>query len=173
MEPLLEEMRQDSEFISTFSLAYMWFLYLVFAISGAVILVPTLTLPAAVALTFAFLLVRLGRRNKHPVIATHYQWLRRTFWIGMGVYLTIITLLMAAIAAPSIDTTPIADAMMSGTMMTPEEMNTLLLAQQPQSSKHTMIALGGIFTLWWVWRCVAGMFALYRQQAVAKPESWI
>ena len=173
MEPLLEELQQEREFIGTFSLAFLWLLYVIYAVSGAVILVPALTLPAAVAILFAFLLVRIEKRRKHPILSTHYRWLYRTFWIGMGVYLTIITLAMAAIAAPALDVTPFENAIMNGTMMTPEEINTTLLAQQPASSKYMMIALGGVFALWWLWRCGVGMAALYRQQAVAKPDSWL
>ena len=173
MEPLLEEVRQDSEFIGTFSLLWLWAIYLIFTVSGAVTLVPDLMLPAGIAILFAFLLVRIGKRRKHPILSTHYRWLYRTFWIGMGVYLTIISLLMLAIAAPAVDTTSLTDAMLSGNMMSVDQMNDLVIAKQPASNKVMLAALGGVFGLWWLWRCAKGMYALYNQKAVSNIDSWL
>ena len=173
MEMLPENPQEDSEFISLAELVYLWVLYVIYAVSGAIVLIPSLMMPAAVAITLALLLTRIKRREKHPILATHYQWLRRTFWIGMGVYLTIATLLTVIIAAPSVDTTGFMDAVVNGQATTPEQMNDLLMAQQPAASRYMMFASGAAFTLWWLWRCGKGMYALYRQVAVDNPDSWL
>lgn len=173
MEVLPDDPQADSAFIGLADLVYLWVLYAIYAVSGAIVLLPSLMLPAAVAITLALLLTRIKRNEKHLILATHYQWLRRTFWIGMGVYLTVITLLSLMIAAPSIDTTAFMDALVNGQATTPEEMNDLLMAQQPASNRYMMYAAGTIFTLWWLWRCAKGMLALYRQSAVSHPESWL
>lgn len=173
MEVLPDNPQEDSAFIGLAELVYLWVLYIVYAVSGAIVLIPSLMMPAAVAITLALLLTRIKRREKHPILATHYQWLRRTFWIGMGVYLTVITLLSLMIAAPSIDTTAFMDALVNGQATTPEQMNDLLMAQQPAANRYMMYASGAVFTLWWLWRCAKGMLALHRQSAVHHPESWI
>lgn len=172
-DPTTDTAQSDDSFIRTADLVYLWVLYLLYVVSGAVVLIPSQTLPAAIAITLAALLTRIKRREKHMILSTHYQWLRRTFWIGMGLYLTVFSLLTLIIAAPSVDTTALMDAVTNGQATTPEEMNDLLMAQQPASSRYTIIGLGIAFTLWWVWRCGCGMYALWRQQAVAKPLSWI
>lgn len=174
MHPHPDDANQENiDFIGLADLAYLWVLYIIYAVSGAIVLIPSLTLPAAVAITLALLLTRIKKRERHKILATHYHWLRRTFWIGMGVYLSVVTVLTVVIAAPAIDTVAFMDALTNGTVTTTEQMNDLLMAQQPASRRAMIIACGAVFTLWWLWRCGAGMLALYRQHPVNKPDSWI
>lgn len=161
------------DFIGTADLVYYWLLYSIYAVGGVVALMPSQTLPAAIALTLAFMLTRMKKREKHPVLASHYQWLYRSFWLGMGVYLSVITVVMLAVAAPAIDTDGFLDAMMNGQMTTTEQMNDYLLARQPQQNIYIFVALGGVFALWWAWRCGHGMLRLWQQQRISKPKSLI
>lgn len=173
MEPMQDMPQADSDFITTFDLAYLWVLYLIYIVSGLLALLPSQTIPAFAAITLALIFTRIKRREKHAVLATHYHWLRRTFWIGFGVYLSVVTVLALAVAAPSVDTNAFMEAMMNGQATTTAEMNDLLMAQQPPSSRYMIMGLGAVFALWWLWRCGRGMLALYRQHPVKHPDSWV
>ncbi len=173
MEPLPDIPQSDSDFITASNLGYLWLLYAIYVVSGILVLFPSQTIPAFVAITLAMIMTRIKRHEKHAVLATHYQWLRRTFWIGFGVYLSVVTALALAIAAPSIDTNAFMEAMMSGQATTTEELNDLLMAQQPQSNRYMIIGLGVVFALWWLWRCGYGMLALHAQRAIKRPDSWV
>lgn len=173
MENLPEDPQFNADFIGLFDLIYLWALYVIYAISGAVVLLPSQTLLAGIAITLAMFLTRVKKKEKHPVLATHYQWLNRTFWLGMGLYLSVYSLLTIIIAGPAVDGDALMEAVTSGQASTPEEMSDLLMAQQPASSKYMIIGMGVIFALWWMWRCGAGMYALYQQRGVSNPESWV
>ena len=173
MEPTRVDPIPHDDFIGTADLVYLWFLYIVYLGSGALVLIPSQTIAAAAALTVALIMTRVKKRTKHPVLATHYQWLHRSLWLGMGVYLSVITVVALAVAAPSIDTTGFMDALTNGQFTTTAQMNDFLMAKQPQRNIYIFVALGGIFALWWLWRCGCGMAALYRQQAVKNPQSLI
>lgn len=173
MENLPEDPQFNADFIDLFDLIYLWALYVIYAISGAVVLLPSQTLLAGIAITLAMFLTRVKKKEKHPVLATHYQWLNRTFWLGMGLYLSVYSLLTIIIAGPAVDGDALMDAVTSGQASTPEEMSGLLMAQQPASSKYMIIGMGVVFALWWMWRCGVGMYALYQQRSVSNPESWV
>lgn len=168
-----EDAQLDDTFIGLYDLIYLWLLYLIYAVSGIIVLIPSQTLPAAIAMTLALMLTRIKSREKHLILKTHYHWLRRTFWIGMGVYLTVITVLTVVVAAPAVDTTAFMDALTNGSATTPEQMNDLLMAQQPASSRYMIISFGVVFAVWWLWRCGGGMISLYRQQSIPNPHSWL
>lgn len=173
MEPARIAPIPHDDFIGTADLVYLWLLYLVYLAAGALVLIPSQTIAAALALTIALIMTRMKKGTKHPVLSTHYQWLHRSLWLGMGVYLSVITVVALAVAAPSIDIDAFTDGMMNGQFTTTEQMNDFLMAGQPQRNIYIFIVLGGVFALWWLWRCGCGMTALYRQQAVKNPQSLI
>ncbi len=168
----MNDISADEDFIGTFDLAYLAALYLLYLVGGLITLIPSYTLTATLIMLVAIFLTWLKKRNRHPVLATHYLWLRRTFWIGMGVYLSVITLAVMVTALPAMDTDALMNAMVNGTISTPEQMSELLLAQQPKSNLIIMAVLGGVFALWWCWRCGHGLWQLYRQQPIPHPTSW-
>ncbi len=173
MQDTPDSTEDDAAFIGTFDLAYLFLVYLIYVAAGLLVLVPTLAVLASIVMFVGIFMVWVKKRTRHPVLSTHYLWLRRTFWIGMGVYLTAITGLMLAIAAPAMDTTALMDGILDGTLATPEQMNDLLLAQQPVANLAAMAVLGGLFAIWWLWRCGHGLMRLWQQRPLRRPESWL
>lgn len=163
----------EDVFIPTRDLAYLGFLYVLYAAAGIVSLIPAYALPGGLALMVALFLTWLRKRTRHPILASHYLWLRRSFWIGMGVYLSVATLAMIAVAAPAIDTTALMQGMADGTITTTDDMSNVLMAQQPRGNLAFIIVTGGIFCIWWLWRCGYGLRCLVQQRAILRPKSWL
>lgn len=161
--------------ISGSALLFCGFLYVAYAIGGIASLFPSAMMIASLFLFVILMLTYIKRPHKDApgVIATHYRWLLRTFWLGMGIYFPVVTVLGMVMAAPAVDTTALMQAMVEGKVSTQQEMSDLLMAQQPASTKIILIVLGSVFGAWWLWRCGYGLRQLWLGQAIDRPARWL
>ncbi|MBI1215222.1 MAG: hypothetical protein GC185_05305 [Alphaproteobacteria bacterium] len=107
------------------------------------------------------------------VYESHIRWLIRTFWIGGGIYLPIVTIIGSIYLATHIDTQALIEAAQNGTEATPANVANIIAQHYGKMIVNTTRITGGIFTLWWVVRCLSGYLVLRRNKAIANPGSWI
>ncbi len=115
------------------------------------------------------------QRDRHDgtIYQSHIQWLIRTFWIGGGVYLPVLTLVSGAFLYWQMDYTFLQGVMTDQRTPTADEVDKLFWDTNGQ-----MITITGYCTLvpvalWWIWRCGKGYQHLKRRQPVPDVMSWI
>lgn len=126
------------------------------------------------ALLIAVILTYLKRKEAAgTVFESHLQWMIRTFWIGGGVFLPVMTVAASAILYAKIDMTPLYDAMSSGTVTNPDELMDLLLQKNHTLIYTTVTVFTAPFALWWLRRCWVGYRLLKKNLPVADVKSWL
>lgn len=104
---------------------------------------------------------------------THIQWMLRTFWIGGGVYLPVVTVIGFLFVYPSIDTNAIQESLLSGEITDPNQIYDILLRDNKMLMIGSALATMGPFMAWWLWRCWKGYKALKDGKAVENVMSWL
>jgi len=152
-------------------------LYALFALSVALPVI--FSSMAVMTLGFVVLLVAIimayAQRDaaRGTIYESHVRWLIRTFWIGQGVYLPILTIIGSIYMAVHIDASVLTNAAANGTEPTSGNIAKIMSAHYGSMIVNTVRVTGGIFTLWWVLRCLSGYLVLRRNKAIANPGSWI
>lgn len=127
---------------------------------------------STVAITVALVLAYRARgRNAGNYLASHAHWLIRTFWIGGGVYLPIITLLGFYWIYTHMDIDAMQQQILSGAVDNPVAVMTQMETTSRTPALQAGIVLGIPFAVWWLWRCAHGYKYLQKGQAV--PETAI
>lgn len=126
------------------------------------------------ALTIAIIVAYAKQDEaRGTVYESHIRWLIRTFWIGGGIYLPILTLIGSVYIFRHLDYQIFTTAAQNGAAATPAEVATIMAQHYKGLFINTTRVTGGIFTLWWVLRCLSGYLVLRRNKAIANPTSWI
>lgn len=110
---------------------------------------------------------------KGTIYETHLRWMLRTFWIGGGVYLPVMTLAGFAVFYPSINIAPLQDAMYAGEITDPQQIYDLLLRDNKMLIWGTAFATMGPIMAWWLWRSWKGYKALKDGKPVENVMSWL
>ena len=113
------------------------------------------------------------KRHKDNWLGSHYTWITRTFWIGAGVYLPILTLLGFLYIWDSVDMSAMQDAMIADGVSDP---NVMMATITEKSEKPMMLATVVVSVPmfgWWIWRCWRGVQALRNHEAIKDVKSWI
>jgi uncharacterized membrane protein len=105
--------------------------------------------------------------------ATHLTWIIRTFWIGGGVYLPILTLVECGILMTKIDMAEIQQKMISQEITSPHDIQTMFMTQYSGLMVVTTLIFTLPFLAWWLWRCWSGYKQLEQDQPVKNSMSWL
>ena len=106
-------------------------------------------------------------------LESHYQWLIRTFWIGSGVYLPVLLTVVFCLMYPHLDFMAMMDALSTGSVADPMQLLSLLVRQVPTWIVTLSFITGGIFVLWWLYRCAIGWQKLSQEKPVDNVMSWL
>lgn len=140
-------------------------LYLSFAASSILMFTPLQPIPLIASL--AMLLILLAcylpvKFGNETAFSAHYKWLIRTFWIGMGLFLPLVTILALGIILKYGDKT--AFAMIEQASDAATIPNDLGLKQFMQDNGMMALTIVGIswggFGAWWftrLWRGFKGL----------------
>lgn len=150
------------------------YLYIIYALTMLMqmayqtMLFGMLAMLAAVIMTYA-------KRSaaKGTVYETHFQWMLRTFWIGGGVYLPLVTLIGFCIIYPSIDLEKLQNAILSGEVTDTTQIADMVMQDNRALMWTAMLGTMGPFLLWWLWRCWKGYKALQAGKPIDKVMSWL
>jgi uncharacterized membrane protein len=149
-------------------------LYAAFAVS-ALMQFSFITILIGCAVMLAALVVAYARREaaRDTIYESHLAWLIRTFWIGSGVYLPVLTLGLCFAMVATLDFSSLMTRVANGEITDPVMMQEVLKAEYGGQ----LVVLTLIFTLpflgWWLWRCYAGWKALKAGEPVRNPKSWL
>lgn len=149
-------------------------LYGIFAASALMmfsfwtIVLGTIALLAALILAYA-----QRKKAEGTVYASHLTWLIRTFWIGGGAYMPILTIAEAAVLWSKIDLNGIAEKISSGEIMGPADIQSMLLEQYGGLMTTLNLAFTIPFAAWWLSRCWRGYAKLRQDRPVEKPMWWL
>lgn len=150
------------------------YLYATLAASMALQMSFTTMLPGMIAMIIiVFIAYQQRRKNKDNYLASHFDWMIRTFWIGGGVYLPLLTLLGAIYLHQTLDLAPLQNAILSGSVQDPQQMMDMLMTQQGGLMTKIMLLTTIPFMGWWLWRCWKGFKALRIKTAVTNVKSWV
>jgi uncharacterized membrane protein len=162
-------------------------LYIAYVL-GAVVQVSPLGALVGSSVIIAAVCVAYAKRDKakDTPYESHLIWLRRTFWIGGGVYLPVLTLIGSAFVYVRMDFPGLAqkmmnqgapDALESGDPAQVEAMGLkfmdVLTSEYGHLMRMTTLAVSAPFLIWWFWRCWKGYVALKAGRPVDKVESWL
>lgn len=113
------------------------------------------------------------KRRAGHWLESHYIWMTRTFWIGMGVYLPILSLFAFLYIWDNVDINGLQETMLSGEVSDPNAMMSTI-SQQAETPMMlaTMVVSVPMFS-WWIWRCWRGVKALRDHEAIKDVKSWI
>lgn len=136
--------------------------------SFATIIVGTVALVAAVVILY-----RERKRAAGTPFETHFTWLLRTFWIGTGVYLPVLTVAATAVLCNKVDMNAIADKMSAEGTADLQGIEAILMAQYGTLFNVLIVSCSLPFMAWWLWRCWKGYAALKAGKPVEKVTSWI
>ncbi|MEZ0262924.1 MAG: hypothetical protein ACAH80_18100 [Alphaproteobacteria bacterium] len=148
-------------------------LYVTYGLCGVMQFSPMAILVATVVLTLAIIAAHIGHtKAKGTLYESHFQWLVRTFWIGGGVYLPVMSVMAAIVIVSEFDTTAVKAAAEAG-----EEsvavLTELLLRENRSVISMVYFSLFFPFTIWWLYRCISGARRLIKGDEVPDPERWI
>lgn len=132
------------------------------AVHGSVLLLAILVL--------AYGMKKYGKGTSYE---THAQWLIRTFWIGGGVYLPILTLIAAGWLYFNIDLSPMREALEAGEATDSSDLTKLFLEMYGDKILHTTTVAAIPFAAWWLWRCWRGYRLLKKGQPVPDVMRWV
>jgi uncharacterized membrane protein len=104
---------------------------------------------------------------------SHLTWLIRTFWIGTGVYLPLLTLADLALLISKVDIDSLMSKVSSGEIAGADELEALLMSQYGGATLYMTIAFTVPFLVWWLWRCWTGFHLLKEDKPIQKPLSWL
>jgi len=104
---------------------------------------------------------------------SHLTWLIRTFWIGTGVYLPVLTLTEAAIIYLAVDKDALMKRMTSGEITDPQQLADIFTVQYGTLMVWLTLGFTIPFLAWWLWRCWAGYKLLKDGKPVPKVMSWL
>ena len=148
--------------------------YIIFAISGLMQFSITLMLLGMLAMTISLILLYAQRAEvRDTPLESHFQWLIRTFWIGGGVYLPVVTVIAFCIIYPNLDISLLYDAIASGQVTSIEEMGDAVMSQNKWLFTGVFAALGLPFIAWWLYRCWKGYRLLEQQKSIVNATSWL
>lgn len=148
-------------------------LYWIYAVSMLMqfslitMIVASLALIIALIITYA-----MRKKSVDTIYHSHIQWMLRTFWIGGGVYLPILTLIGFCIVYPQIDYTKLYDAMSSGQITDPVQLSHMLVEENKNLMIISLLVTTVPFGIWWLYRCWKGYKALKAGKAVENVMSW-
>lgn len=148
-------------------------LYAVFGFSCVMQFSIMAVLGATAAMMMALVLAYTFRaRTKGTFYETHFQWLVRTFWIGGAVYMPVITVAAAIIMFTEMDQTAMLEAMQNGTT-DQLELAEILIKENQGVFSMIYFSMFLPFTIWWIYRCIAGVRRLMRREAMPDPLRWV
>jgi uncharacterized membrane protein len=162
-------------------------LYGIYAVGAVMQFSYTTLLEGSFALVMATVILYMKRKETAGTpYETHFTWLLRTFWIGGGVYLPVLSLIGTAFMYPKIDFDVLAQRMMeqgvpealsSGDSAQIEAMGEKYMAVLNADYGHLLymvtLAVSMPFIAWWLWRCWKGIAALRAGKPVDKVMSWV
>lgn len=106
-----------------------------------------LGLVSLITIPIGLIVAYMNRDNAGPRMRTHYTFLIRTFWIGIGIFLALGVLIAVS-------------AVMS-----------ILLIGIP--FLMLFLALWGAVAIWFAVRCIVGLVYLSQGEAYPRPDSWL
>ncbi len=134
----------------------------------------TTMMAGVIAMLIVLVLTYLKKKEAAGTIfESHLQWMIRTFWIGGGVILPVLTVAASLILYTKIDMTPMYDAISAGTVSNPDELMDLLLQSNRLLIYATTTAFTVPFALWWLRRCWIGYRLLKEGKPVTNITSWL
>lgn len=149
-------------------------LYGIFAASLVMQFINLVTiLLGSAAILAGIILTYLERKKaRGTVYENHFQWLIRTFWIGGGVYLPVLTVAGIATLMTTMDRSALTSAFSTGEG-TIEGAVQEMMRQNSDLMYYTMLGYTAPFGLWWLWRCWYGYKRLKEKKPIPNPQSWI
>lgn len=160
-------------------------LYAVYAASLLMQVTPYTIVLGAIALLVALIMAYITHTKAGGTIyASHMQWLVRTFWIGGGVYLPVLTIFATIAVMCVVDMSELKSAIEAAALEqhpAAESDNSIIvnavLKDLMEKSGGTIILITVIFTLpfigWWLWRCWKGFSLLQQGKPVTDVMRWI
>jgi uncharacterized membrane protein len=149
-------------------------LYLIYAVSMLMQLVPVTILPGSF-LIIAALIAAYARREraKGTVFESHLQWLIRTFWIGGGIYMPVLTLAAFCFAWSRFDMGAVQNAIEGGAVNDTDALIRMVL----EKNETLLFQVGLIITLpvaiWWIARCWRGWLFLKANEPMPDVMRWL
>lgn len=113
------------------------------------------------------------KRRAGHWLESHYTWMIRTFWIGAGVYLPILSLLGFLYVWNNVDINELQNTMLSGEVSDPNAMMATITEKAEKPMMLSAIVVSVPMFSWWIWRCWRGVKALRDHEAIKDVKSWI
>ncbi|MDD9899820.1 MAG: hypothetical protein OXT65_02445 [Alphaproteobacteria bacterium] len=112
-------------------------------------------------------------KNKYtePPYDTHFRWVIRTFWIGTGIYLPIMMVLMTVMVMSSVNYGVIYLSMQSGAPLDLERMTADLIRSNAAVFVEAALILFA-YVCWWWYRCIKGYLALRKNKPIENVTTW-
>jgi uncharacterized membrane protein len=163
-------------------------LYAAYLVGAAVQVSPAGAVIGSVAIVIAVCVAYAKRAAaKDTPFESHLRWLIRTFWIGGGVYVPVLTLIATIaiyvqidynlLATKMIDAGADADAFASGDPAKAEaaagQFMAILMQQYGGMMRTAALAVTLPFVAWWISRLWRGYAALKAGKPVEKVARWI
>ncbi len=150
------------------------YLYGIFALTMILQMVPQTLLIGFVGMVCALIMTYSKQEvAKNTVYESHFQWMLRTFWIGLGVYVPVMIIVAAIIILPTLDYAAMSDALLSGAVQDEEQLLAMMMKDKGPLMMGTAVATMGPCIIWWLWRCWKGYKALGEAKPVENVSSWI
>ncbi len=133
----------------------------------------TTILLGTAALTAGIILAYMERKKaKGTLYGNHLQWLIRTFWIGGGVYVPILSLVLTGVLVWKMNMAAMAEAFSTG------EGTMQIAIQKVMEANQTLILTSSLIifapaVIWWFWRCWYGWKRLSLGKQIPNVMSWI
>ncbi|MEZ0226018.1 MAG: hypothetical protein ACAH83_15800 [Alphaproteobacteria bacterium] len=140
---------------------------------------------AAVAMLAAIIYAYVSQSKAvNTIYETHLRWLIRTFWIGGGVYMPVLTIFMTMTVWTVIDFSEVEAAVKAaalehnpGTESDSSVVVNTVLTSIMQENGGTIVLIILAFTLpvfgWWLWRCWQGYSLLKQGKPVEDVMRWV
>lgn len=156
-------------------MASMLMLYGIYAAPAFVqIILALLIVLSLSAVTAGIILAHMEVRKAALTLAgNHLHWLIRTFWIGAGVYLPVLTILSATTLLFVMNWEVLAESYSTGEKPALQQAIENLAQQNNTVMVTTMLLYTLPFAAWWVWRCWYGYRRLKDGKQIPNPESWL
>lgn len=133
----------------------------------------TMILGTVAMIIALFVTYSMRKKTKDTLYASHIQWMLRTFWIGGGVYMPILTIIGAFYVSANVDYNKMYDTIASGAVADPMMLANTLMEENKSLMFNSMLITTLPFALWWVYRCWKGYTALRSAKPVDNVLSWI
>lgn len=128
----------------------------------------------SIGMLVAIILVYTQRdRHSGTIYESHIRWLIRTFWIGGGVYLPILTIMASAFLYWEMDYTFLQGVMTEQNTPSADEVDKLFWQANGQLITITSYCALVPAATWWLWRCGKGYQHLKNRTVVPNIMSWI